>query len=483
MDCPTQTQQRNGSESSVCVQHASDESTGHLGPQTFLLLVLPTLMVFLYVWLKEARGPYWLALSFDPDYQYLLNSLRLTQWLLPAHTDHPGTPLQVLGALVIGIGHWSSTTEDLVRHVLKNPEWYLDCISYTITFLYWVVLVVSGRVVYRATGGIFPALLIQLTPCVSLTSLAHLSRMNPEPVLLMLSSMYGAAIIVAAARPTDGSEKSLASFLGILTGLTLATKISALPLTLVPLIILGNHADRYRYVALAIISFFLLTLSLWLGGYGPRFASWAFRLATHAGVYGNGPLGVPDPSTYMESLREVLSGDPLVALTLLVPVAIVVCRMSHLSGHESGRFPATIERAFVALVICQVCQYVLAAKYPLEQAQRYLMPSLGLAGANLALAMVMIEKQWGRRRFVGAVVGIALLIAVPAIQAKPVMDLKKSLDKVRRNSAQVTHELASTYQGWTVIHFYRCFFCGVCIGIRKPVFFLLFFQGPEGDIS
>ena len=45
------------------------------------------------------RRPYFL--DYDPEYAYLLNSLNLLEMSVPGHFDHPGTPLQEFGALVL----------------------------------------------------------------------------------------------------------------------------------------------------------------------------------------------------------------------------------------------------------------------------------------------------------------------------------------------------------------------------------------------
>ncbi len=37
------------------------------------LLVFPTLLVVVVLWLADARGPFWLGRNLDPDFVYLLN--------------------------------------------------------------------------------------------------------------------------------------------------------------------------------------------------------------------------------------------------------------------------------------------------------------------------------------------------------------------------------------------------------------------------
>jgi hypothetical protein len=46
-------------------------------------------------------GPYYGKSRLDPNYQYLLNGLAVLKGQVPGHTDHPGTPVQELGAVAI----------------------------------------------------------------------------------------------------------------------------------------------------------------------------------------------------------------------------------------------------------------------------------------------------------------------------------------------------------------------------------------------
>src|SRR5262245_51688104 len=70
-----------------------------------VLAVPPVLFALTVLALKEARGPFWYGKNSDPDYAYLFNSLVVAQVRSPGHIDHPGTTLQVFGALVLRARH------------------------------------------------------------------------------------------------------------------------------------------------------------------------------------------------------------------------------------------------------------------------------------------------------------------------------------------------------------------------------------------
>ena len=69
--------------------------------QILLLAVIPAGLFLSSIFLHAIAGSYYLSGIFDPEYVYLLNSLNLLNIQPPSHTDHPGTTLQIFGAIVI----------------------------------------------------------------------------------------------------------------------------------------------------------------------------------------------------------------------------------------------------------------------------------------------------------------------------------------------------------------------------------------------
>jgi hypothetical protein len=65
------------------------------------ILVVPILLFCFPLILRSYHGPYYLGYNSDPAYAYLLNSLNILNGVPPGHTDHPGTTVQLLGAVGI----------------------------------------------------------------------------------------------------------------------------------------------------------------------------------------------------------------------------------------------------------------------------------------------------------------------------------------------------------------------------------------------
>ena len=70
-----------------------------------LLLIVPLIALIGIRDLTEKKGPLWLSPNLDPSYVYFLNSLLILHGQPPAHIDHPGTPVQLIGAAVLRSKH------------------------------------------------------------------------------------------------------------------------------------------------------------------------------------------------------------------------------------------------------------------------------------------------------------------------------------------------------------------------------------------
>ena len=94
-------------------------------PKYLILIILPAFLFITSRIIKDAQGPYYLNFS-DPSYAYLISSLNLARGFNIVYTDHPGTTVQVIGAITIKVYYLlSNKNTDLARDVLMRPEDYL----------------------------------------------------------------------------------------------------------------------------------------------------------------------------------------------------------------------------------------------------------------------------------------------------------------------------------------------------------------------
>ena len=102
---------------------------------------------------REVR-PLWMGGAVDPTYPYLLNALLLAEGRPPALATHPGTPLMLIGAAVQHAAHaLSGSPLDLRRHVLSDPEYFVDALRGLLIALTALACVAQGRAALRLTGS------------------------------------------------------------------------------------------------------------------------------------------------------------------------------------------------------------------------------------------------------------------------------------------------------------------------------------------
>jgi len=414
-------------------------------------------MILTSLWLKHAQGPYWFSPNLDPEYAYLLNSLRLAQFANPCHVDHPGSTLQILGAALIRVTNLFSAMEmgPLVDEVLKNPEYYLNLIWGAEVALYAISLLVGGFIVKRATRSLEAAILVQTTPFLSLTILGDMTRVSPDALLPTFSVVYGIAVFLLICASLNQSDRSWFPLLfGALTGLSLATKITAAPLFLIPLIMLSGWPERLLYMFALAICFSLATFPLWGWERSIYFVDWVWRLFIHTGHYGSGEGNIVDVSGYGTALKELIVGNPIFSSIVLVSFAALIwgwrraLRRRELFVHE-------LVRVLASLVLCELAQLFMVAKH---SAAHHLTPSLGLLGFNLAIIACLLQNRWQRVSFSGVISAGRVIIAVVVVAFVQVGPLIKLHDDKKDNVStisEVLRELDRRYSHAMKICYYR----------------------------
>lgn len=349
-------------------------------PPTFdrlLLVVLPaTLSSLVFLVFTTAKGPFWLGTNLDPDYCYLLNALNLAQGLPPGHTDHPGTFLQALCAIILRGTHFLAGRRLLVDDVLTRPEMYLAVLTLAVLLLYAASVAWLGWNTRRFTGSTAAATLAQVAPFVSPVTLENLVSLRPEPLLLTLSACLAASAAGSLCEAPHRSSWALATLMGATVGAAVATKITAAPLLLFPLFVLAKWRTRAVFLLVSIFSAVLFVAPAW--GHLDGFRFIMGRIVTHQGHYGEGVPEWFNLQGYLGGLVDLLTGSPLLTVTLVL-VAITLALDRH-TGIQQG-----LRSSVLGLGVAQAASLLLVARHP---GPNYLAPALGLTGFTLALCAV-----------------------------------------------------------------------------------------------
>jgi len=377
----------------------------------------PVLYVAAGLVLKASRGPYWLGTNADPEYAYLFNALSIAGGHAPYHVDHPGTPLQMLGAVVLRAIALASGCDALVPDVIARPETYLTAMHVAILAVVALLIFSAGLIVLRRTGHLGAALLVQASPWLFLATSVELSRVRPEPLLIALSSVYGAVLLTSTAETARRDVTAL----GVLAGVGMAAKITALPLLLAPLVVFGAWRSRRRFVATAAVAFLAGIIAAW-----PRVLSmgkWLATVAVHADPYGSGPVSVIDTGRYLPSLGRLLAAEPLVAMTIALGALL------WLAGHE--------RRLLGAALVVQIAQVLMVAKHP---GVHYLAPLAGTLAITLwaAWQSVRARAEPPVRRLAAS--ALAAVFVFPVAHARSQAAALSHLRDDQQRTADVTQQ-------------------------------------------
>ncbi len=412
------------------------------------LLAVPLLVLGLSLAFLWAKGPAWLGLNLDPEYPYLLNALNVAQGLPSSHTDHPGALVHLVGAGVVRVTHLVAGQGPLVRDLLARPELYLRALVLVLLGLYAAALVFLGKAVRTATGSLPAALLAQATPLLTATALPHLCAAKPEPVTLAL----GAAFAALAVSPRSRSPL-LGAAMGLVAGAALATKLTAAPLVLVPLVVLGGWRAWAAFLGTAAASALLLTAPAW-----PDIRNlfrFATRLATHSGHYGNGPESAPEAAALLHTGLRLLRGELVFTGGLVLGAVALVFGARRLPDDPRPG----LRRPLLGLLLAQLASLAMVAKHPADQAlapgDNYLLPALGLTGTVLALAAALLLARLPRTipTRLGALAAGGLVLAGVATLLVPQF---QHLRRQRDDQLAVVQYREQHFPQAQVVAYYRC---------------------------
>lgn len=359
------------------------------------------------------RTPFHLSYRVDPAYVYLLNALNLAELAPPWHVDHPGTPVQLLGALVIR-AEWArrclvGVCAPVAQDVLADPERYLRLFQVVLAAGFCAALLLMGVALARACG-VLPALCAQVTAAAfGAVVLRGLPGVSAEPMLATVAALLVAALGAPALGPRADAPgphpTGRALAVGGILGLGIATKVTFVPLVGLAFLLKGARA---RALALAAVPLAFVACTLPAVSRYPAMFDWLGRLATHRGRYARGPAGLPGASELARNVATLAAGEPvLFALLGLCAAVALMAALRPPAAAEARR----VRRVLLAVAAVVVLQVAITAKYTFPH---YLLPAM-MATPLAAAALVVHLRAPGPAAWRGAVaaaLGLVLLFGV-----------------------------------------------------------------------
>ena len=348
------------------------------GSAWLFILALPVASLIAGFILRDHAGPFWLWSNLDPDYWYLLDSLNLINLNWPVHIAHPGTPLQVFGAVLIKLAHPFSSSAEITERVLSAPETYLHLIHTGLVFLNSAALGFIGLCGYLVFTDRVAIVLLQLGPFVSKLNIKWMTHVAPEPLLIIVVLIL-AGVSLLALRPGQMEENRdrYAVIFGIIAGFGMATKITSIGIYFLPIVLLWNARSLAVYAIAGLLSIVIFTL--------PAAGSYADILGHINNIsVGSQTLGeVKKPfidfTEYPAQLVRI-SSRPIFFVVLFASL-LMVGYLGYRTKAMSEPFPIT-GRLMAGLCIAFIVQALVVAKHP---SGHYMIPVLVLGTLGITL--------------------------------------------------------------------------------------------------
>jgi len=228
--------------------------------------------------------PPFYAWYIDPTYPYLLNGLSLTQGLPPGHTDHPGTSLQILVALVIVASHLVlDGSGEVVSSVIRFPETYLEITGVVQALLFVASYSISSYRILRSFGYFIGFIFsISVLAAVNLW-LPWVVVATPESLVVSMSLLLVAIFAPVLRRPNADISLFLSTVAGVVLAIAITAKVIALPLALLAFVLLG---PRRSLPVLAAAAATAVAILIPVMNQFPRMIDWYTSVGTGTARYG-----------------------------------------------------------------------------------------------------------------------------------------------------------------------------------------------------
>ena len=332
--------------------------------RTWGLCALFVILVVAAAWTAgRVVGPF----EADPDYIYLVNGLELLTLHSPAYYTHPGTPVEIIVALVIGVV-WSLSLPwhglgDIRDHVLANPSLYLGWINVVLIAAVAASLAFFVCRVWRASGRIFPALVGGLTFFLPLPVFLSVHRITPEPLLLAGGLVLAGLVApLAFSSETPSWAKRSATRVGAVLGFCITVKATAAPL-LIAILFLRGKAARIVAFAAALVTAVIITLPV--ASHYLEMVLWYVGLFTHRGGYGGGAAGAPSAAELLADVTSLVRAMPEVFACLGVYFVFLLVRPKR-SSQQARR----------ALLLCTALVLITLLAVLKQPEARYTIPAV-----------------------------------------------------------------------------------------------------------
>ena len=349
-----------------------------------IFALIPVVLFITAYFFKDAGGPYYLN-YYDPGYVYLVNSINMMEFEDIGHTDHPGTTLQIFGAVILKIILAGKTDAQILDIVFSDPEYYLNILNKSLILINCIALFCLGIFVYSKTSNLIMSLLLQLTPFISFEIFYGLVIVSPENFLILSVLSLSAVLFYKVYDADSGKHNFALSILfAVICGFGSVSKLNFVPLCILPFILLKGIKYKLIFSAGTILVFFIFFLPV-ISKF-TKFFSWAGNLTVNSGIHGKTDLSKFDLTLFFNNIIHILSNDVFLAVIYFLIIAVLILSLkikNENSSEQDVRKSIKERRVLFAILLAITFQILVVAKNYMPYAQYYIVPSLMLAVTGL----------------------------------------------------------------------------------------------------
>lgn len=356
--------------------------------QKALVFIIPLLYFMAAGYFRNLLGNLSLR-SCDPEYIYFMSGLTLSDGNLKlGHIDNPGTPLQVLVALVFRITNLlRSTSIPYVEDVLLHPDLYLSVASLFIAVVTTILLLFAGMKVYKTTRSVFYAMLVQTAPFLPVIWYDLAGRVAPELMMPFPVVLLTVLIVSVYYRNENTTTKDLL-FFSMLSALGLSIKLTFLPLWFIPFLIIDGWKKRISFIGLSFLFFFIIAFPMTLRI--EVFLGWVKSLFMHSGTYGSGESNIIDFASLSTNLKELYGYEKRYFYVFFSLMAVLAAYLGYFRKKAEKR----ISLITIAVIVTIILQVIMVGKH---YAHRYFIPVLMLQPLLVFLLAEIIKKFYPKK--------------------------------------------------------------------------------------
>ena len=413
-----------------------------------IIFLLAGFWLYASIILKGPQPSYW---DYDPEMAYLLNSLAPFKGAAYFYTDHPGTPLEILGTLLLGSTYMFFTDHaNFISTYLEHPEYFLTPAQGVITLLSVLCAIYFFRTVLRTSQkpNVYLALSLALlfyglhpNSFKTLTVWSHTSFSFP------LGAGYLILLFTVAQADQGQISNRLAAGLGFALGVMIAVMVNFVPwlVTTLVLIFLSNYFQKIPWKKS------LITASILVVGCAagflvsilpsihrmPYFFGFIYNILGHQSRYGTGPEGIPSISLLWSNLQDMVTTAPLLFLAMLASLFLSLCLFLPRDGRTREK-RAREQGSLWALNLALLLQCGLITLAVLKHPGQHYLLSLAAALPVLLLVIVKLSDFDGRfSRRLGDALIIFSIISIVAFAFLSIKNRQTELLEARAVEAEL----------------------------------------------